>query len=115
MQWEEGKVDMNRRNFLGTLLSATAGFSILPGAGRLWKAQRPVLVTGFWFQTTREVLAVSEGYKEVALAWAAKFPRPDVIPTPQWKDLEVFNCKMVDIPGFKAKSKIHTFEGWELI
>ena len=29
---------MNRRNFFGTLLAASAGFAILPGAGRIWKA-----------------------------------------------------------------------------
>lgn len=31
---------MNRRGFLGTLGSALAGFTILPGAGRIWKATR---------------------------------------------------------------------------
>lgn len=29
---------MNRRNFIGGLLAAAAGFTILPGAGRVWKA-----------------------------------------------------------------------------
>ena len=28
---------MNRRNFIGGLLAAEAGFTILPGAGRVWK------------------------------------------------------------------------------
>lgn len=27
---------MNRRNFIGNLLALGAGFTILPGAGRLW-------------------------------------------------------------------------------
>ncbi len=37
---------MNRRNFIGGLLSAVAGFSILPAAtthGRIWRAARPEL------------------------------------------------------------------------
>lgn len=37
---------IDRRNFIRGLLSATAGFTILPGAGRIWKAvidQRPLL------------------------------------------------------------------------
>lgn len=33
---------MNRRNFIGNLLAATAGFTILPSAGRIWKATRQV-------------------------------------------------------------------------
>lgn len=32
---------MNRRNFFGALLAASAGFAILPGAGRIWKAVKP--------------------------------------------------------------------------
>ena len=32
---------MNRRGFLSQILVAGAAFSILPGAGRLWKATRP--------------------------------------------------------------------------
>lgn len=32
---------MNRRSFFSTLAKATAGFMILPGAGRIWKATRP--------------------------------------------------------------------------
>ena len=31
---------MNRRNFIGTVLSAGAGFTILPGAGRIWVPQK---------------------------------------------------------------------------
>lgn len=38
---------MNRRNFIGGMLAATAGFSILPGSGRIWKAKRaPVFMSG---------------------------------------------------------------------
>lgn len=33
---------MNRRGFLRDLLLGGAAFSILPGAGRIWKAQRKV-------------------------------------------------------------------------
>jgi len=33
---------MNRRNFIGNLLIAGASFAILPGAGRIWRAQRCV-------------------------------------------------------------------------
>lgn len=31
---------MDRRNFIGTLLAVGAGFTVLPGAGRLWIARR---------------------------------------------------------------------------
>jgi hypothetical protein len=31
---------VNRRNFLCNILVAGASFTILPGAGRIWKAQR---------------------------------------------------------------------------
>ena len=34
---------MNRRNFISNLLTATAGFTILPGAGRVWVARREPL------------------------------------------------------------------------
>jgi len=33
-------MQINRRNFIGSLLAATAGFAILPGAGRLWVPKR---------------------------------------------------------------------------
>src|SRR6476661_6986496 len=45
---------MNRRNFIGTVLAIGAGFSILPGAGRLWMPIKKVLPvtlfnpTGTW-------------------------------------------------------------------
>ena len=38
---------MNRRNFISNLLTATAGFTILPSAGRLWVAKQEVLVPKF--------------------------------------------------------------------
>ncbi len=31
---------MNRRNFINSLLTIGAGFTILPSAGRIWKAER---------------------------------------------------------------------------
>ena len=34
---------MNRRNFIANMLTASAGFAILPGAGRLWRATMPVV------------------------------------------------------------------------
>ena len=34
---------MNRRNFIANLLSATAGFYILPSAGRIWKPTMPIV------------------------------------------------------------------------
>lgn len=34
---------MNRRNFLQGLITASAGFAILPGAGRLWLPTMPVV------------------------------------------------------------------------
>ena len=33
---------MDRRNFIGRLLAIGAGFTILPGAGRIWKVTRTV-------------------------------------------------------------------------
>lgn len=33
---------MNRRSFLSAMLKGAAAFTILPGAGRLWKAERPL-------------------------------------------------------------------------
>jgi hypothetical protein len=34
---------MNRRNFIADLLATSAGFAILPGAGRLWRATMPIV------------------------------------------------------------------------
>ena len=34
---------MNRRTFLADLLKGAAAFTILPGAGRVWKAERQVI------------------------------------------------------------------------
>lgn len=31
---------MNRRSFLDTMLKGAAAFTILPGAGRIWKAEK---------------------------------------------------------------------------
>ena len=48
---------MNRRNFLRSLATGLAGFTILPGAGRVWRAQRQIVaaqvehLVPFWFQT----------------------------------------------------------------
>jgi len=33
----------SRRNFLGSLLVATAGFTILPSAGRVWKVEKKIV------------------------------------------------------------------------
>ena len=35
---------MDRRNFIGSLLVAGAGFFVLPGAGRLWVPERKLIV-----------------------------------------------------------------------
>lgn len=35
---------MDRRNFIGALLTIGAGFSILPGAGRLWVPERTIIL-----------------------------------------------------------------------
>lgn len=35
---------MNRRNFIGNILAAGAAFSILPGAGRLWKKKEQLWI-----------------------------------------------------------------------
>lgn len=34
---------MNRREFFRSTLTALAGFTILPGAGRIWKAERKII------------------------------------------------------------------------
>lgn len=37
---------MNRRNFIKNLMVAGAAFTVLPGAGRIWKAERaPVILS----------------------------------------------------------------------
>ena len=38
---------VNRRNFINGLLAASAGFFILPGAGRLWVPQREMAPVRF--------------------------------------------------------------------
>lgn len=45
---------MNRRNFIRGLLTAAAGFTILPGAGRIWKAERKI-VNPAWVNAPYEV------------------------------------------------------------
>lgn len=47
---------MNRRNFLRGIVIAGASFNILPGAGRIWKAQRPELVVNpAWVKAEYEI------------------------------------------------------------
>lgn len=42
---------MNRRNFIGNLLAIGAGFTILPGAGRLWVPTDKIIRCKFeWFE-----------------------------------------------------------------
>lgn len=54
---------MNRRNFLRNSISALAEFTILPGAGRIWHATRPVVVPD-WLQTERFTRCEDEGYQQ---------------------------------------------------
>lgn len=54
---------MNRRSFLSTLLKAAVGFNILPGAGRIWKAESRIVP--FWMQETRVARCVSEEYEAI--------------------------------------------------
>jgi hypothetical protein len=57
---------MNRRGFLARLATGLAGFTILPGAGRVWRAERTVVVAQspilFWFQTSRVAVCVDDAY-----------------------------------------------------
>lgn len=73
---------MNRRGFLARLATGLAGFTILPGAGRVWKAERvvvvppppsPVLVP-FWFQTRRLQLGQSDEYTAAIEKLVKNFP-----------------------------------------
>lgn len=38
---------MNRRNFIGSLLALGAGFTILPGTGRVWRAEKKLVLPDF--------------------------------------------------------------------
>lgn len=60
-----------RRNFLGTLLVAGATFTILPGAGRLWRARRR---TRLWKVNPEWVNA------EYAMYWWSEVPLPHTWP-----------------------------------
>lgn len=70
---------MNRRNFLRGVIIAGASFNILPGAGRIWKAQRPDLVVNpAWVEAPYEVsfltlpesnLDYSKLYKELPITF----------------------------------------------
>ena len=54
---------MNRRGFFKRLLLGGAAFTILPGAGRIWKAQRQTpapILREFWFETNRLATCESE-------------------------------------------------------
>ena len=57
---------MNRRGFLARLATGLAGFTILPGAGRVWRAERVVVAARvpipFWFQTSRVAVCVDDAY-----------------------------------------------------
>lgn len=44
---------MNRRSFLKNSALALFGFTILPSAGRIWKATPKIVTPPFWSQTTR--------------------------------------------------------------
>lgn len=66
---------MNRRNFLGNLLIAGASFAILPGAGRIWRAQRRLLNPDWVnapFGLTQVFWATGPGYR---------FPGPMIFPS----------------------------------
>ena len=54
---------MNRRNFLERLAGGLAGFIILPGAGRIWKAVRPEVAMMFWDQTYCEARFIDPEYR----------------------------------------------------
>ena len=48
---------MNRRNFIGTLLAATAGFTILPSAEKIWKARKTMWIPNpEWINAPYEVI-----------------------------------------------------------
>jgi len=56
----------NRRNFIGNLLAAGAGFMILPPAanGRVWKATRPAIQRcGFnWVVEDRPLMVLGDDF-----------------------------------------------------
>ena len=65
---------LDRRNFLGNLIIAGAVFTILPGAGRIWRAERrivnpdwkdePLEISYVWLPNHTMHLEVrSKGYK----------------------------------------------------
>lgn len=53
---------MNRRNFLNSIMVAGASFAILPGAGRIWRAERATKIVPYWFQTWRHDRYISPLY-----------------------------------------------------
>lgn len=54
---------MNRRNFFSTLATAAAGFTILPGAGRVWRATRqPMTSCEFAWSSLRYTYCLSDEY-----------------------------------------------------
>jgi len=68
---------MNRRNFLNSILLAGASFSILPGAGRLWKARREVpIFERFW---------INKGSWEVVNESVVDFESRFVV-DPEWRN-----------------------------
>ena len=62
---------MNRRNFIANLLTASAGFAILPGAARLWRPTMPViyvqekLVGGVEFPLRGRAITASEPLRQL--------------------------------------------------
>lgn len=52
---------MNRRSFINNILVAGASFSILPGAGRVWRAQREQVIHD-WDYNRSVILWAIENY-----------------------------------------------------
>jgi len=71
---------MNRRNFIGTALAASAGFFILPGANRLWTPRWVIL---------HEWISPRIGFR----LWVTNTDRREV--SPHWSDYYTGRTKRI--------------------
>lgn len=69
---------VSRRNFISGLLAAGAGFTILPGAGRIWRAERRIVSCSEANYISRAYLA--ERYKGMQKAFVRSFCFNEPIP-----------------------------------
>ena len=90
----------DRRNFIGTLLAASEGFMILPGAGRVWKVVRPDrwIVNPDWVNApyrmhlfTRHGMLLEDGsmIKELRPFEARYARHVHILPNGEWSEPEI--------------------------